>query len=314
MEAYVNNRLTKQIHNGCDFGVLSDHEDLTIETLEKFPDKDWDWASIVHHKNFSVKWLKRLPDAPWEWNHIHTSNKFRMYWIQLFPDKPWNQMAISHRATIEDIRNFPNFPWVWSDVTCYSNISSDEMIENSDLPWDFYNLGFTDILEEEIRFLRFFKSSFVFTNWVDFSKTVNWDVFRQNLDLPWVYYRIQWDNTFRESDFEIIKKIGVDKWNWELLSRNVPVKYIKKQLDLPWIGSYVSQNPTLSYYQMKYLNLEWDYSYTPCEYPPLMILDWHSANVIKRAWKRAISNPEFKMCRDRLLNEAKELENVYING
>ncbi len=313
MESYVNNRLARQIHNGCDFGILSDHDDLTIETIEKFADKDWDWVNLIHHRNFSVKWLQRLPDAPWEWNYMHTSGKFRMNWIHLFPDKQWNQRAISCRATVDDLKKYPNFPWVWSDVTCYSNISSDEMIENSDFPWDFYNLGFTDILEEEIRFLRFFQPRFGFANWVDFSKTVNWDVFRENLDLPWVYYRIQWDPTFKESDLDIIKSIGVDKWNWELFSRNIPLKYIKKHLDFPWIGAYVSQNLTLAHHHLSELNFDWDYSRVPCEFFPLLILEWHSANVIKRAWKQSISNPEFKLCRDRLLKEAKELVNVYIN-
>ena len=62
------------------------------------------------------------------------------------------------------------------------------------------------------------------------------------------------------------------------------------------------------------LPLEWDYSYTPCQPPEEMILEWHSASVIKRAWKRAISDPEYKMCRDRISNEAKELISLYING
>ena len=314
METYVNNRLARQIHDGCDFGILSDHDDLTIETIEKFQDKDWDWTSIMHHPNFSIKWLKRLPNAPWEWNHMHASDKFRMYWIQVFVDKPWNQRAISCRATIEDLRNFPTFPWVWSDVTCYSNISCVEMIANNDLPWDFFNLGFTDILDDEIRFLRFFQPKFGFLNWADFSNTVKWEVFRKNLDLPWVYYRIQWDHTFVESDLNIIRTIGVDKWNWESLSRNVPLRFIKRNIDLPWIGSFVSQNPTLAYHHLSKLNLEWDYSHAPTEHFTFLILDWHSANVIKWAWKKAISNPEYKMCRDRLLKESKELESMYING
>lgn len=313
MESYVNNRLTRQVHLGCDFGALSVHEDLTLDTLKAFIDEDWDWTLIMNHPNFNVRWLKELPDAPWDWQNMHLSHKFRMYWIQLFIEEPWNKRSLSARATIDDLKNFPEFEWNWEDVTCYSHVTPEQMMRNPEMPWDFLNLGFTDILEDEILFIRFFLDKFTRDNWVDFSQTVSWRVFRKNLDLPWIYNAIRLDPSFIESDLDIIRNVGVSLWNWEYLSRNVPLKYITKNLDLPWVGHQVSRNQTLKFHHVG-TQIEWDYSFAPCQPKEAAILEWHSSNVIKRAWKQAISNPEYKMCRDRLSNEAKELMSVYING
>lgn len=309
LRRYIDNRLTRQINERCDFFTLSTHPDLTLETIKAFRDEDWDWEALMYHSNFSVKWLKELKDKPWDWYHMHDSQKFRMYWISLFPDMNWNSRAISCRATISDLKRFPNFDWIWEDVTCISHVTPQQMMLNPHMPWDFNNLGFTDISAMEIPFLRYFIDKFTPANWVDFTMHAQWDIIKMNMDLPWVFYWIRFEPIeFYERDINIIRNTGhLEDWNWEYLSMNVHVDYILKNLDLPWVHDIVSQNITLQYKHLE-APLKWDYSFTPCEPVTQIMKKWHAANVIKRAWKNAIANPESKMCRERITREFNELK------
>ena len=307
LRRYLDNRLTRQINPDCDFISLSSRPSLTLETLKTYRDADWDWGELVYNPNFNLKWLKTLRDKPWDWYNIHDSAKFRMFWISLFPDKNWNRRAISCRATITDLKRFPEFDWNWDDVTCISHVTPQHMIINPDFPWNFTNLGFSDISFMEIAFLRRFKHRFNASNWVDFTLHAQWEIIKTNLDLPWIFYWIRFTPMeFAESDIDIIRKLSAPM-NWEYLSLNVPVEYIVKNLDLPWVGDLVSQNSTLKYEHMS-AQIQWDYSYTPCEPVLQIVRKWFAANKIKRAWRNAISNPESKMCRDRIAREFNELK------
>jgi hypothetical protein len=305
MENYIKNRLTRQIDENSDFVSLSAHPALTIEVIKAFPDKDWDWESVVYHKNFNVRWLKSFPDAPWEWYRMYTAKNFRMFWVQVFHEKNWDMRAISRRATINDLLRFPTLDWNWEEVTCVSNVTIQQMMMYPDLPWDFQNLAFIDISFPEIAFIRRFRDRFIHENWVDFTIHTSWDIIRMNFDLPWVYYWIKFETPeFIEDDLKLIK--NKNEWNWEYLSINVHADIIMKNLHLPWVGDIVSQNRTLKYHHLS-APLEWDYSFAPCEPVPDVIRKWHSANVIKRAWRSAIANPEYTMCRNRITREAEEL-------
>lgn len=309
MLRYINNRLTRQINHQSDFINLSTHPDLTLDTLKEFKDEDWDWTNMMFHKNFNLKWLRVFPNKPWDWYNMHTSIKFRIFWISLFPNADWNEREISRRATIRDLKRFPQFNWDWEEVTCCSNISVQQMVNNPTLPWQFGNLGFTRILHQEIAFIRFFIDRFTPANWIDFTLTTPWIIIKTNIDLPWDYHWVRFESyEIIESDLEIFSQ-NIQRWNWEYLSMNVPVDFIIKYPHLPWVHDMVSQNKTLRFKHLRE-PFQWDYSLVPCEPIFDIVLKWHSANVIKRAWRDAIANPEYKMCRERIYREASELKNI----
>ena len=89
-------------------------------------------------------------------------------------------------------------------------------------------------------------------------------------------------------------------WNWYSLSKNPQVTWdiVQANPDKPWDWRWLSRNPNVLRYPLAEMErTAWHF-----------IAAWR----IQRAFKKAYSNPEYKMCRDRLMCEfagmAKDLE------
>jgi len=326
---YVNTRLLRQIEGKkIEFVYLSDHPDLSVEVIKAHPDAAWDWESILAHDNMCLDWLIQLPDAPWNWEYVpdadrfefswilalpdapwrwellHNADQFSLEWVNMFPDKPWNMFRVSCMPTIADLKEYQRIDWDWAVVTHSSPIEPCEMI-NNDFPWDFSELAFEEVTNDDILFLRHFKDRFDPPAWTDFTFHTSWKLIRENLDLPWNFYCVE-PVDFEEADMSIIRD-HVNDVNWNRVSIMIPYHIILKNPDLPWSVEWLSMNDSLRWEDLPTRD-DWDYSVVPCEPVENLVRRWTAANVIKRRFKMAIANPEFLMCRNRLEREGRELE------
>jgi hypothetical protein len=329
MEKYVNTRLLRQIKDRkFDFGYLSDHPDLSIEVIAEYPTAPWDWESIITHDNMCLRWLlelpdapwiwssvpnadrwtfdwvRKLPDAPWEWSEMHHEDGFCMCWVAEFPDKPWNMFYLSGFATMDLLKRFPHIHWNWNVVTSVSPIKPSEMAENPGLPWDFTDFAFESVDDNDIDFLRMFRDQFNHDAWIDFTEHAEWSVIRKYPDLPWAWSEIEPED-MEEDDIQMLRD-HEPSINWNKMSLLVPYRIIKKNLDLPWSAEWVSMNDTLTFDDLDD-TFNWDYSFVPCEPIERVVRKWVAANLIKRRFKRAISDPMYTMCINRLEREGEEL-------
>jgi hypothetical protein len=330
MQYYVNTRLLRQVQGqDVDFEYLSDHPDLTPEVIKAFPDAKWDWESITVHDNMCLQWLLDMPDAPWdwavitncdnwtfdwvrklprspwEWQYMHHEDTFSLDWVAEFPYAPWNMEEISKLASIERLRQY-DIMWNWSIVTAVSPIRPSEMVDNIDLPWDFTSFGFDHIDDDDILFLRVFRDQFDDECWMDFTESADWDTVRKCYDLPWAWNLIEFEeDEFKPEDIMILR-IHRDEVNWNKMSMMVPYSIIKANLDLPWVAGWVSMNESLRWEDLG-AEFNWDRSFVPCEPVESIVRRWSAANRIKWAFKRAISDPNYFLCRRRLLREHSEL-------
>jgi hypothetical protein len=87
------------------------------------------------------------------------------------------------------------------------------------------------------------------------------------------------------------------KWDWYNLSQNsaITIEFVKDNLDLPWDWSWLSRNRNIL------LSLDEKMK---------IILENHSALVIQRVWRMVVSNPNYLVCRKRLLYEYTCLDNI----
>lgn len=314
-----------------EFIYLSDHPDLSVEVIKTFPDAAWDWDSILAHDNMCLEWLKELPDAPWawgevpdadrfnfswvqalpdapwQWNHMHECDDFNLEWVAEFPDKPWNMFRVSCMAYLSDLKQYPMIRWDWSAVTHSSPVTTRQMIDN-DFPWDFSELSFDDVNEEDIEFLRHFKHRFDESDWIDFTVHTDWNLLKKNLDLPWCWYYIEPDD-FVASDIKLLYDHR-DEINWNKMSIMLPFKLIIANPELPWEVEWLSMNDTVAWDDLKHRD-DWDYSFVPCEPVESVVRKWVAANTIKRQFKESISNPNYEMCKRRIYRESKELEQLH---
>lgn len=330
LRKYLRSRLSRQIKGQqIDFIYLSDHDDVNLDLIKEYPESQWDWESLQIHPNFSLEWLISFPEAPWDWATMHYNEKFEKSWLIYFSHKPWNWQGlhncekfqfdwienlidapwdwnrISEKATIDVLKRWPHFPWLWQIVTAYSDISAKSMVEHLEFPWDVSLIRFDEITFEEIGFLRHFMNKFPDAAWIDFTQCASWNIIKRNRDLYWYpeYFHFESDE-FEDSDIDFLTSYPIEHLNWTRLSMTVPFRIIKQNLDLPWNFEWVSANDTVEWTDVEeFPNFNWDLSVVPCEPIEQCLLKWVSASKIKRAWRKAISNPEYKMCRERLSRE-----------
>lgn len=309
MKRYVNLRLKRQVGASPGSVGLSDHPDLTIETIESLPEYPWEFDTIDTHPNFRLDWVERLPEKPWSWSRLHINKSFSYTFVEKFLDKPWNWTSMSRKVTLQTLKTYPHFPWDWVSVTVCSDITPTEMAKSPEFPWRIDLISFNQIEDSDLEFLYRYRDEFTVDNWIDFTTTASWEIIKKTFDLYWVVDIIKFDSVqFTQNDIDFFKLHLEYTWNWAILSLMVPFDLIRDNLDLPWVHSLVSMNPSITYDDVVSCpHIEWDILNTPCEPVERIIRKWTAASCIKRYFKRAISDPNYKMCRDRINREFLEM-------
>lgn len=270
MQAYVNTRLVRNAVEDPNTIELSHHLDLTLDVLKAFPDKAWGFHSFHAHPNFTFQWVVEFPDKFWDWNRL------------------------SESIDIETLAKHPNFSWNWCILT--NKFEPKDIIRYPDLPWNFMMFHVDEVTEDHIKLFEEFQHVIPDWKWHYIAKNTPWKVFRKSLHLPLIWFvgnvKIK-TKEFLPEDVSIIRDLEI-MCNWIRLTIYVHIDIIHANPDLPWNRGYIQWNRST-----------WS---TPSEPIEKCILEWVSANKIKRAWRRAISNPHYTMCRERIFREFKELE------
>jgi dUTP pyrophosphatase len=273
MQNYVNTRLVRN----SDFSnmiELSHHPDLTLDVLLKHPNLPWNFNAIMDHPNLHPSWASHFLFQYWDWNKL------------------------SQMADLETLNMYPSLFWNWRLVT--QKTSMTDMMKYPNIPWDFSALFVRNITSDDIPFFTMFKSRIPMWKWQYFSKNLTWNALKTSIDLPWIWHiedvQIEMDE-FLPEDIWLLRIFG-GLCNWINLTINVHINIINDNPDLPWRTDYLHWNKST-----------WR---TPVQTIEKCIREWTAANTIKRHWKNAISNPTYKMCKNRLEKEFKEFEREYI--
>ena len=113
-----------------DWGRVSSNPNITMEFIEKYPEKPWDWDFISRNPNLTMAMIAKYPYKPWNWNHISLNKNITMEIIENNPDKSWNwNYGISYNPnlTMEIIDKYSDKPWDWNQI------SSSEFIKEKEL-------------------------------------------------------------------------------------------------------------------------------------------------------------------------------------
>lgn len=271
MQAYVNTRLLRNIQSN-NFIELTHHPDLTLDVLKATPNHGWGFHELHDHPNFTIEWVLEFPDRFWNWNRI------------------------SEKADIHTVANNLDIPWNWSLLT--NKFHPSDILKYPLLPWNFMMFHVPEITDEHILFLDTFKHLIPDWKWKYIAENTPWAVFKKAMHLPWVWFIgdvILNTDEFLHEDVEIIRDLEL-LCDWIKLTIFVHIDIIHAHPDLPWHRDYLQWNKTT-----------WR---TPIEPIEKCVRDWVASNTIKRCWKRSISDPSFKMCRDRIYGEFKDLERL----
>jgi hypothetical protein len=280
------------------FKKLSYHPNLTLSTLEHFHDKQWDFYNgVSRNKNWNWSWVRYYPNKNWNWSVFSESLYFRWEWVYELPNKSWDWCMLSDSATIDILERFQDKPWNWFKLTLSENIPVKDMIDHPYFPWKINDLLFTYIDDEEIRFLRFYRSHYDENAWIDHTIHTPWSIIKNNLDLPWNVKYITIIDTFEDSDVRYL--YDLKGWNMDYMSEVLSIDIISKCSDLKWNYEIVSKKSNLNYKKlntmtglnMHVVNLDFERR------------EWSAAETIKRYWKKCATDPAYTMCKRLVLFE-----------
>ena len=69
--------IDKNINNpNIDWYYISLNPNITMEFIEKYPDKPWDWGYISQNPNITIEFIEKYHDKPWNWKAL-SGNKFQ---------------------------------------------------------------------------------------------------------------------------------------------------------------------------------------------------------------------------------------------
>lgn len=309
-------RHIRRFPNGMwDWQVLSLNPYVTLDTLRTYSDKPWNWTMLMRNRNWNWNWVREFPDKPWNWRLLTESEYFTWNWVREFPNKPWGWNTLSDKIeSMETIREFPDAPWSWGKLTMGDKTTIADILGSPNFPWTISELMFTAVDEEIIRFLRFYRSHYDVEAWCDHTVHTPWKLIKSNMDLPWVFrfVRIEKPEDFTENDVSFLYS-NPGHWDWEHLSEMLDFeKIISKHPTLPWYPEYMSKNSTVSYRHVtQFPDIQWNLNLIRLEEDKR---EWYAAEVIKRYWKRSVTDPAYKLCRKIVLSDLTGALEKYDGG
>ena len=49
---------------------VSANPNITMEMIEKYPNKDWNWSYLSWNRNITMEFIEKYPSKPWDWDYI----------------------------------------------------------------------------------------------------------------------------------------------------------------------------------------------------------------------------------------------------
>ena len=260
---------------------------MNAVTLATFKSAPWCTTSLARNKSFSFDWVDAAPDLSWDWNQLS----------RLDPDLPF-------------VKRYITKPWNWTYVSMSIHISFTEMVENRDIPWVIEEVLFSEITDDDITYIRVFRDRYDFSAWIDHSLRAHWSVVKKTPDLPWVYFNVNPEIETQE-DIDFIIEHDPALWNWVVLSSTTPIHIILDNMELPWDWNIISSNnASVSFNNViNHPEVPWNYAMVPPEiFDDVFARRWIAASHIKRMFKKSISDPNYKLCKKRLIKEFGDLK------
>lgn len=288
-------RIPKNVYNDIDWFFLSQNPSITIDFVVKNIQRGWYWMSLSSHPNISFDDIMKFSYLSWSWPTIYLfhANEENM---NKYPSIPW----YTREKSLDDIDTI--FEETFSKIQC-------EFVNDTDF--------------------KLF--------WRQYSQIVSLNIIEKYIDAPWSIDELC-KNSHLTLDFIITYYIRF-KWNFNILSTNINlcIDDIIRLKHLPWEWERVSAHPRLCIQHiLQCPTIPWNIKkfcmYGTIEYDdirkyPLFPWDWKflgfnnnifniqdkyiyayiqkqiSACKIQRAWFRCNTNPEYAVCKKRLMKE-----------
>jgi len=196
-----------------------------------------------------INLLKRLNIDPGD-NAKETYTEFvtnpLIWMLKNHPDKPWGWQELSRNPSItwQFIKENPDKPWNWNYLSENPSITWQFIKENPDKNWNWNYMSANPSITWEI----------VQKNidlpwdwiWLSTNPSITWQIVQDNLDKDWDWYSLS-ENPF--ITWQNIQQNPDENWNWDYLSENPNITWQNVQDNpyRPWNFTYLSKNPNITW-------------------------------------------------------------------
>jgi hypothetical protein len=244
---------------------------LLEQLIEEFPNKPWNWIKLSINSSISFDFIKSHPNLPWvpkmvtlnpnvndeviknnpsyKWDyHAMCTNEnisFQFIFNTMIntPDQiyiDWDKLSLSKGTSLENIRQYHNYPWNDKYLSYNPNINSHYiLIEEPNRKWYMPAISANPgITERDI-----FKNKL---NWdyLNLSANPNLPIHyvSENINHPWNFHSISSSKKITMSELDDYSNI---KWDYDGISINSNIfwEYISDNISNPWnFKAIVSNN------------------------------------------------------------------------
>lgn len=89
---------------------------ITIEWIEKYPNKKWDWITMSRTCDLTMEFLDKYGEHL-KWFMIASNRSLKIEWIEKYPDKDWVwgafAMSLNPSITLEFLDKYYDKEWAW---------------------------------------------------------------------------------------------------------------------------------------------------------------------------------------------------------
>ena len=128
-------------------------------------------------------------------------------------------------------------------------------------------------------------------NWLSSNPNITMKIVNDNPDKPWSWWALSRNPNIT---WEIVNDNPDKAWHWSLLSRNpnITMENVKDNPDKPWYWNGLSRNLLTKEREI---------------FMEKKLREHIAAFKIQTQWKRAHYNPQYELCKRRLMRECDEL-------
>ena len=316
---YFKNNINKDTINWHNF---SNNPNLTWDIIKIHSDKKWNWSHLSRINIITFDIIKLNINLPWDYESLSRRKNIDFNFVSEFIDKPWNWCEISYRNKIPIgmliyISTLHRLDWYKLSQT-YSDI---EIAENIQLDWYWYNIF--SLRDKESIHLIFRNIDHLENAILDkIVKSICYDTKNIN-KIPWhiimkcEHIRWNWDllSSRQDLSLECLLKYHKKDWHWKVISKNKAITwdFVSKNKHLPWDYEFLSNNPNITLENINQTPFN-NWNYDVFQVNPNFLLSNedlikknHAICIIQRAYKKCYYNPDYLVCRKRLIKEYNNL-------
>lgn len=125
--------LFKNIHHHCDLSRISMHPSFDLQQIllqaNRIP---FDWTCVSQHPQLRIEEVLRYPELPWDWSMISQHSNITLEHFKQYPTLPWNSTSLSRNPDlhIKHVLEYNDVSWNWMHVSQHANIPFETLRNN----------------------------------------------------------------------------------------------------------------------------------------------------------------------------------------